>query len=246
MADIRMNEEVAVLMAAGLGARMRPLTDTTAKPLVKVNGMPMIETVIRALEKRGIGHIYVVVGYKKEQFKYLIQKYDNLSLVENKEYLEKNNISSVYAVKDRMKGYNCFICEADLYVTDENLLRLNLKQSCYFGRYVKGHSDDWIFEQNRDGKIIRIGIGGDDVYNRSGIAYFQKEDVDILTKCIEKAYKLPGHENLFWDDIVNQSIDQFDLIVNPVAKKSIIEIDTVEELCAVEREYKDIGLHRLH
>ena len=60
--------EVAILMAAGLGSRMKPLTDTVAKPLVRVNGVPLIETVIAALEKRGVSDIYVVTGYRAEQF----------------------------------------------------------------------------------------------------------------------------------------------------------------------------------
>ena len=116
-------------MAAGLGSRMRPLTDTVAKPLVKVNGIPLIETVIAALETRGVSEIFVVTGYKSEQFIALAEKHPNVRLVHNAEYAMKNNINSVAVVADKMAFSDCFICEADLFLPKENVLCRELSHS---------------------------------------------------------------------------------------------------------------------
>ena len=64
--------ENAIIMAAGLGTRMRPLTYKTPKPLIKVAGKPMIESVIEGLQQNDIRDISIIVGYLAEQFNYLV------------------------------------------------------------------------------------------------------------------------------------------------------------------------------
>ena len=91
----------AVILAAGYGMRMVPINVEVPKGLLEIKGEPLIERLICQLHEVGVTKIDIVVGFMKEQYEYLIDKYQ-VNLVFNKEYSAKNNLHSLYKVADRL------------------------------------------------------------------------------------------------------------------------------------------------
>ena len=229
---------IGILLAAGMGTRMRPLTENTPNPLLKVGNTMLIETVIEALLTYGksvslVTDIYIVTGYLADRFIPLAEKYPEVHLVNNPEYETKNNLSSLYVVADKLRDENCFICEADLFIRNNDILNQKKDDSGYFAKRILGHSDDWVFDVNSDGRITRVGKGGTDAWNMVGLSYIKKKDSAVLAEAVIKAYHTPGTEDLFWDDVVNQNLDKLDLTVFPVSADDLYEVDTPEELAAL-------------
>ena len=135
--------ERAIILAAGIGKRMNPVTLKIPKPLVRVNGVRMIDTIIRALYHNGITEIYIVVGYLKEQFSEALKVYQGITLIENPYYATCNNISSLYVARDYLE--NAIILDGDQIIHNEKILTSEFCQSGYNSVWTLEETDEWLF-----------------------------------------------------------------------------------------------------
>ena len=156
----------AVFIAAGFGSRLVPITLNTPKPLVRVNGTRMIDTLLDAVVNAGIEEIYVVRGYLGEQFDQLLYKYPNIKFIENPIYNEASNISSALIARSLLQ--NAYVFEADLVLYNPELITKYQYTSNYLGVPVK-KTDDWCFEV-KNGAIVEEKVGGLDCWQMVGIS----------------------------------------------------------------------------
>lgn len=224
----------AILLAAGFGSRMRPITLNTPKPLVMVHGKRIIESIIEALIDVDITEIYVVRGYLGEQFDALKAKYPCITLIDNPMYNEMNNISSAYVARHLFQ--NAYVMESDLLINNKAIIKKYQYNSNYTGRYVEV-TDDWCFEM-KNGYIDKLQVGGKNVYHTYCIAYFTEEDGKQMEKDIEASFSIPGAKDKVWDYVaLDYFKDHYKVSVRDVEKSDIDEIDTFNELKAIDKSY---------
>lgn len=226
----------AVILAAGFGSRMVPVTLDMPKPLVKVNGIRIIDTVLDALIAKGITDITLVRGYKKEKFDVLLTKYPNLKLVDNDIYNQTNNISSTLAVLDQLD--ECYICEADLIVSNPEIIEKYQYSTNYLGSYSL-ESDDWNFELE-NGRAINYKKGGKFCFNAYGISYWSKVDSAKLRADLVKCWNQEGGHDIFWEFVPLHVLkDEYSIEIRQCQKSDIIEIDNFYELVQLDSSYQN-------
>lgn len=226
----------AVFFAAGFGSRLIPITFNTPKPLVRVQGTRIIDTLLDAVVSAGISDITIVRGYLGEQFDQLLYKYPHIKFIDNPEYNVTNNISS--AVKARHLFSNAYIFESDLLLKNPALVTPYQYTSNYLGVPVE-KTDDWCLFTNRKGRIVRIAVGGRNCHHLFGLSYWNEEDGRRLEKHMKQAYEMPGGKERYWDLVpLDIFIDDYDIRIRECSFDDIIEIDTFKELCEIDPLYK--------
>lgn len=224
----------AIFLAAGFGSRLVPITLNTPKPLVKVHGKKMIETLLDAVVEAKIPEIIIVRGYLGEQFDILLKKYPNIKFVDNLLYNETNNISSGYAIKDKLE--NAYVLESDLILSNPKIIRKYEYCSNFLG-FPVNVTDDWCFETKKD-IIVKEKIGGTNCYQMVGISYYNSEDGKKLKKDIEEVFNSPGGREKYWEQVqLDVKKENYNIYVRECKREDVVEIDTFNELKKIDEIY---------
>lgn len=216
----------AIFLAAGLGARLFPITLNTPKPLIRVKGKRIIDGLLDECIALGIDEIYIVRGYLAEQFDQLKYKYPSVQFLENPNFNQTNNISSAMCARYLLS--NAYVFESDLIIRS-GLLRKYHYNSDFLACY-KERVDDWCFEV-KNGIITGERLGAFNAWHNCGISYWDEDDGRKLTEHIKAAYEQPGGKELFWEQVpLDVFKKSYSVAVQECSEQDVVEIDTYNEL----------------
>ncbi len=186
----------AIIMAAGLSSRFAPLSYEKPKGVLTVRGEVLIERQIRQLREAGITDITVVVGYMKEAFFYLEDKF-GVTIRVNAEYSVRNNNSTLMLVREKLG--NTYVCSSDDYFT-ENVFEPYVFEAYYPGVFFAGETNEYLLDTARDGRITGVTIGGRDKYGMLGHVYFDRAFSETFVRILVDEYDRPETAGKLWFD----------------------------------------------
>lgn len=218
----------AIILAAGFGMRMVPINTEMPKGLLEVNGEPLIERIIKQLHEVGIQEIYVVVGFMKEKYEYLMDEY-GVELVVNPDYAAKNNLHSLRLVKEHLE--NAYIVPCDIWCDRNPFHRHELYSWYMVSDLVENESNVRV---NRKMELVTVpeNVGGNAMI---GISYLTKEDADTVSARTEELCKKPQYDDSFWEEALYNK-DRMIVAARVVHSADVVEINTYEQLREIDSD----------
>lgn len=228
----------AIILAAGFGMRMVPINTETSKGLLEVNGEPLIERIIRQLHEVNIKEIYVVVGYMKEKYEYLIDEF-GVELVVNPEYARKNNLHSIRLVKEHLE--NAYVIPCDIWCRNNPF-----HQHEFYSWYMVTDAMDSesTVRVNRKMELVNVpdNSGGNTMI---GICYLVKKDADIVKSRIEELCSNQRFDGSFWEETLFNK-DRMMVAAHVVYSTDVIEINTYEQLRDIDNKSDQLKTDAIH
>ncbi|GHS98392.1 CTP--phosphocholine cytidylyltransferase [Synergistales bacterium] len=233
-------------MAAGVGERMYPITRATPKPLLHVNGVRMIDTIVDGLLANNIREIYIAVGYLKEKFvqwlsdRRAVGLDAKITLIENPYYDNCNNISSLYVSREHLS--NCVILDGDQVLVNQDILSPRFARSGYCCVWTEKETNEWLLTIDKATETILScdRNGGNHGWQLYSVSFWTAEDGQRLQRHLELEFEQKKNRDIYWDDVaIFRYFSEYKLGIRKIKSGDILELDTIEELQTIDSRYKN-------
>lgn len=233
----------ALILAAGLGTRLAPLTDSVPKCMVKVNHLTIIEKQIENLISNDIKDITVVSGYKHDVLEeFVTKKYPFIKFITNENYLNNNNMFSAYLARNYLSGESFYMMNADVFFDEDIIAELSKDKYKNAIATQKGEYIEESMKIKYDGdKITEISkqIKKEDSFGTTIDVYkFSKEASEaFFQKCVD--YIENKNELNLWSEVAINDIFNEINFIPCIIKGRWVEIDNFEDLTLAKSIFKD-------
>ena len=226
----------AIIMAAGRGNRLSPITDQLAKPMIPVHGMSFLERMVLQLREHGVEDIFVVTGYRANDFEIIADQHEHVHLLYNPYWEHCNNISSLYVARDLLE--DTFILDGDQWIANPSIFQFDFTISSYAAMRQYGSTREWLLSVEH-GRIASCSRdGGHNGWQLFSLSYWTAMDGKKLKEFVLSDFQISDRQQLYWDDIaLFLHPKDFSLGIREICQDDIIEIDTLSELIAFDDSY---------
>lgn len=228
----------AVILAAGYGMRMVPINFEQPKGLLNVKGEPIIERLIKQLHEVGVYDIDIVVGFLKEKFDYLIDKY-NVKLVYNPFYAQKNNLHSLNLVADKLE--NSYILPSDIWIEENPFSESELYSWYLLNDEIDKES---VAKLNRQKEIVQTREN--DGQGMIGVAYLTKQDAVKLRANLSEMTPKEDNDQLFWEEALFNGPEPIKVFGKEYSASKAFEINTYEQLRDLDEKSNNLNTEIIH
>ena len=226
----------AIILAAGKSSRFAPFTYERPKGLFRVKGDILIERQIEQLREAGVTEIFVVVGYKKEKFFYIEQKYPGLKLIVNNRFGVKGNLYSVYVAKEQLG--NTYLCYADHYFVNNPFVDDNKENISYHAcTYKEGKFGEFSVDSSDADVSTGVNLGGASQRSMVGHAYFNERFSTVLKQLMEREINDFRVASLFWEEFFQRHQKQLTLYVKRYKERDVLEFNNIDDLRQFDADF---------
>ncbi|MCM3693207.1 sugar phosphate nucleotidyltransferase [Neobacillus niacini] len=233
----------ALILAAGMGTRLRPITDDIPKSMVEVNGIPILFKQINNLVENGVQEITVVAGYKSEIIKNALgRSYPFVNVIINDEYDKTNNMYSAFLAKENFINDEFILMNADVFFDGSVITELILNKYKNSIVVEKGtYNDENMKVSSVDGKIVEISkkITQENAFGVSIDVYkFTSQGSNVFYEKIIDYIENKKDLNQWTEIALNDALKDIDFLTCPLVG-NWMEIDNHDDLKRAERIFND-------